>query len=228
MAIFRQFTESRPFFQCCPGCPGCPAGKARPRHLPEGFAPKNDMTTKTKTPSLKKSIVLVGLMGSGKSSVGARLADGLALPFIDADKEIEKAAGCSVLDIFELYGEPAFRDGERKVIGRLLDGPVTVLATGGGAFMDPDTRDIIEKKAISVWIRADLETLVKRTARKGGRPLLKGQNPRKVLEGLMVERHPVYTLANITVDTDNEPPETTAQKITDALNSLDVQNGTNP
>ena len=175
----------------------------------------------------KKSIVLVGLMGAGKSSVGMRLADILGLSFLDADKEIEQAAGCSVQDIFDLYGEGAFRDGERKVIARLLDGPPVVLATGGGAFMDPATRDLIAAKGISVWIRADLDTLVKRTSRKGGRPLLKDRDPREVLEKLINERHPVYTLANITVDTSNEPQETTAEKIAVLLNNYDLDNDKN-
>ena len=182
------------------------------------------MKSASTNPPLQKSIVLVGLMGAGKSSVGVRLADLLDLPFVDADKEIEQAAGCSVQDIFDLYGEAAFRDGERKVIARLLDGPPVVLATGGGAFIDATTRDVIAQKGISVWIRADLDTLVKRTSRKGGRPLLKDRNAREVLENLITERHPVYTGADITVDTDSEPPETTAGKIITALNSHDHAN----
>ena len=164
-----------------------------------------------------KSIVLVGLMGAGKTSVGQRLAGLMGRPFVDADHEIEVAAGCSVQDIFDLYGEEAFRDCERKVIARILDEGPVVLATGGGAFMDPASRDAIANKGISVWIRADLETLVRRTGRKAGRPLLKGRNPAEVLEKLMSERDPVYTLADITVDTSHESPDITAQKIADRL-----------
>ena len=182
------------------------------------------MTTEAKTSTPDKSIVLVGLMGSGKSSVGVRLAEIIGFPFVDADKEIQKAAGCSVQDIFDLYGEKAFRDGERKIIRRLLEGPPVVLATGGGAFMDPDTRALIAEKGISIWIRADLKTLVKRTSRKEGRPLLKGKDAHTVLENLIAERHPVYALANITVDTDNEPQETTAHKIADCLAAYSENN----
>ncbi len=176
----------------------------------------NAMTAKPSR-SNRKLIVLVGLMGSGKSSVGRRLAKRLGLPFTDADTEIVKAAGCSIEDIFKLYGETAFRDGERRVIARLLgDGP-QVLATGGGAFMDPETRASIGDHGVSVWLRADLEVLVKRIGRRSGRPLLKDGDPRDILKDMMETRDPVYAQADIAVDTGDEPPDVTVDQIVVAL-----------
>lgn len=160
-----------------------------------------------------KSVVLVGLMGAGKSSVGRRLAKILDLPFVDADEEIERAAGCSIEDIFRLYGEPAFRDGEERVIARLLESGPQVLATGGGAFMNPRTRKRIRERAISIWLRADLDLLVRRTARRGGRPLLAHGDPRATLERLMAERYPVYAEADMTVDTTDENIERMVDRI---------------
>ncbi|MGZ9021026.1 MAG: shikimate kinase [Rhodoplanes sp.] len=164
-----------------------------------------------------KSIVLVGLMGAGKSSVGKRLARRLTLPFADADDEIAVVAGCSILDIFNIYGEKAFRDCERQVIIRMLQEQPHVLATGGGAFMNPVTRAAIKDRAVSVWLRADLDTLVERTSRRNDRPLLRGENPRARLEVLMSERYPVYAEANVIVDTSNEPIGATVQKVLQAL-----------
>ncbi len=164
-----------------------------------------------------KPIVLVGLMGAGKTCVGSRLATRYGLPFTDADEEIAKAAGCSVEDIFELYGEAAFRDGERRVIERLLGEGPRVLATGGGAFMDPEIRGRIKENAISVWLRAGLEILVERTALRGGRPLLKNGNPREILAGLIDKRYPVYAEADIVVDSDDVPPEVTIAKVSQAI-----------
>lgn len=164
-----------------------------------------------------KSIVLVGLMGAGKSSVGKRLARRLTLPFADADDEIAVVAGCSILDIFNIYGEKAFRDCERQVIIRMLQEQPHVLATGGGAFMNPVTRAAIKDRAVSVWLRADLDTLVERTSRRNDRPLLRGENPRARLEVLMSERYPVYAEANVVVDTSNEPIGATVQKVLQAL-----------
>ena len=148
----------------------------------------SDRTTRR----LEKSVVLVGMMGAGKSWVGRRLAARLGVPFIDADAEIEAAAGCSIEDIFELHGESEFREGERRVIARLLDGPPSVLATGGGAFMNSETRDKIRQCATSVWLRTDIETLLKRVARRNDRPLLKDGNPREILERLLAEHTPAY------------------------------------
>ncbi|MTJ81209.1 MAG: shikimate kinase [Telmatospirillum sp.] len=169
------------------------------------------------TETIPRSIVLVGLMGAGKSCVGRRLAQRLGLPFIDADTEIEAAAGCSISEIFARYGEGAFRDGERKVVGRLLAGPRCVLATGGGAFMDPETRALIAEKGISVWIRADLDLLVKRTAGRDHRPLLRQGDPREILGRLIADRYPVYAAADLAVDTADRPPEFTVDRVLDAL-----------
>jgi len=163
------------------------------------------------------SIILVGLMGAGKSSIGRKLAERLELPFIDADNEIEKAAGCSIPDIFELYGEEAFRDGERRVIARLLGQGPQVLATGGGAFMDPDTRQRIAEHGVSIWLRSSLDVLYRRIERRGGRPLLETDDPRGTLEKLMKERYPVYAEADIVIETDEEPLEETVQRAYEAL-----------
>jgi len=173
----------------------------------------------TPVPPEERAIVLVGLMGAGKSTVGRRLANALHLQFHDADHEIETAAGCSITDFFEKYGEPAFREGERRVIARLLDGPRHVLATGGGAFMDPTTREIIKRKGISVWLRADLDLLMARVAKRQTRPLLKTADPRATMQKLMDERYPVYAGANITVDSNGGPHEAIVQQIVHQLAS---------
>ncbi|MBI1985277.1 MAG: shikimate kinase [Rhodospirillales bacterium] len=167
-----------------------------------------------------KSVVLVGLMGAGKTSVGRKLAEKLELPFTDADEEIVKAAGCSIEDIFEHYGEDAFRDVEERVISRLLDQGPQVLATGGGAFMNPRTRTQIAAQSVSVWLRADLDVLLRRTRRRGGRPLLKNRDPKATLKRLMDERYPVYAEADIIVDSKDEGPDATVRLITDALGAL--------
>ena len=161
----------------------------------------------------ERSVVLVGLMGVGKTCIGRRLSARIGLPFVDADQEVEAAAGCSIEDIFEQHGEAAFRDGEHRVIQRLLSGPPKVLSTGGGAFMDPRTRAAIREHGVSVWLRAELDLLLKRTARRNNRPLLKRGDPRQILHGLMVERYPVYAEADITVDSIDGPPEVTVGKV---------------
>ena len=166
---------------------------------------------------LARSIVLVGLMGAGKSSIGRRLGQGLSCPFVDADREIEAAAGCSIEEIFERHGEAAFRDGERRVIARLLRGPRQVLATGGGAFMDPRTRAAIRERGISVWLRADLDLLVRRTGRRNNRPLLKGKDRRVILHDLIDERYPVYAEADVAVDIDDSPPDVTTGRVRAAI-----------
>lgn len=158
-------------------------------------------------------VVLIGLMGAGKSSVGRRLAERLELPFIDTDEEIESAAGCTISDIFELYGEAAFRDVEARVIARLLGEPASVMATGGGAFMNPETRARIRDAGLSVWLRADIDVLDRRTRRRGGRPLLAGGDGRAKLEALARERDPVYAEADITVSSCDDPIGETVDRV---------------
>ncbi len=175
----------------------------------------------TNNPCEDQIIVLVGLMGAGKSCVGRRVAQRLGIPFVDADAEVEEAAGCSIADIFERYGEAEFRDGERRVIARLLEGPPSVLATGGGAFIDDQTRDLIKKNAVSVWLRADLDTLVDRTAGRSHRPLLNAGNPRDVLASLMDARYPVYAEADVTVDTGADSANVTCGRVISALADLE-------
>ena len=164
-----------------------------------------------------KTIVLIGLMGAGKSAIGRRLAARLGLPFVDADSEVELAAGCPIEDVFSLHGEAAFRDGERRVIARLLDGPLHVLATGGGAYMNPDTRARIRETAVSIWLRADLDVLLNRVSRRDNRPLLKHGDKREILKQLMEERYPVYAEADIIVESRDAPHEAVVSSILDEL-----------
>jgi shikimate kinase len=165
----------------------------------------------------RRTIVLVGLMGAGKSKVGRRLALRLGLPFSDSDPEIEAAAGETIEEIFANRGEQVFRDGERRVIARLLAQPVHVLATGGGAFMDPMTRSLIGRRGLSLWLRADLDTLVARVLRRNDRPLLKRGNPREILAELIERRHPIYAEADLTVDSGAGSPEVTVNRLIAAL-----------
>jgi len=173
------------------------------------------------SPSLvTRTVALVGLMGAGKTSIGRRLAQRLNLPFIDADAEIEAAAGGTIEDIFERHGEAVFRDGERRVIARLLEQPTHVLATGGGAFMDPSTRALLKAKSITVWLKADLDLMLARVVRRNNRPLLKAGDPRAVLERLIAERYPVYAEADLAVDSVDGPPEATLDGVMTALAGL--------
>lgn len=172
------------------------------------------MASKRKSGS---SIVLVGLMGAGKSSVGRRVATRLGLPFYDADTEIEAAAGCSISDLFARYGEAAFRAGERRVMRRLLDGPRAVIATGGGAFVDSETRAVIAARGVSIWLRADLEVLTKRVSGRDHRPLLKEGDPRAVLSALMEKRHPIYAEADLVVESLDQPTDLTVHAVLQAL-----------
>ena len=166
---------------------------------------------------LDRPIVLVGLMGAGKSSIGRLLAARLGLEFVDADSEIESAAGATIEEIFETHGEEFFRSGERRVIARLLTGPVRVIATGGGAFIDDDTRQKIKASGLSVWLKADTETLLKRVSRRGGRPLLKGVDPRQVMTALTTGRDPLYAEADITVETSENPPAEVTERVIAAV-----------
>jgi len=169
-------------------------------------------------PALReRTITLVGLMGVGKSTIGRKLAAALDLPFADADHEIEKAAGRTISEIFAEHGEAEFRAGERRVIARLLQGPPHVLATGGGAFMNPETRALIKEKAISVWLKADLDVLVRRCSRKDTRPLLVGKDVRQVLQELMRQRYPVYEEADIVLETDDRPANAAVDGLIKAL-----------
>ena len=158
-------------------------------------------------------------MGAGKTCIGKRLARRLGVPFVDADGEIEKAAGTTITEIFGRHGEASFRDGERRVIARLLDGPAHVLATGGGAFMNEATRARIQACGLSIWLRADLALLLRRTARRSHRPLLNQGDRRATLEKLIAERHPVYGLADIVIDSVDGPPNITVNGIIDAIRS---------
>ena len=178
------------------------------------------MNTASADPAFDRSIVLVGLMGSGKSAIGRRLAARIGMDFVDADSEIEDAAGLSVNDIFEVHGEQAFRDGERRVIARLLSAPPHVLATGGGAFIDPETRKRIKECAFSIWLRADFDVLLRRVSRRDNRPLLKVENKEAVLRHLIEERYPIYEEADIIVQSQDGPHEETVRNVIAALERL--------
>lgn len=166
---------------------------------------------------LDRPVALIGMMGAGKTAVGKRLARALGWPFEDADVAIEAAAGMTIADIFAEIGEPAFREKERQVIARLLDGEKQVLALGGGAFMDPDTRRLVRARAVSVWLRADLDALIRRTGRRNDRPLLARGDPRTVLATLLQQRGPVYAEADIVVDSGKGPLNAVVARVLDAL-----------
>jgi shikimate kinase len=167
-----------------------------------------------------RSIVLVGMMGAGKSTIGRRLAARLCLPFLDADTEIEAAAGMSIPEIFETHGEPYFRDGEARVIARLLEGGPGVLATGGGAFMRADTRERIRSKAVSVWLKADADIIMRRVKRRADRPLLQTADPAATVSRLIEEREPVYQHAHVTIWSRDVPHEDIVDECIDALHAL--------
>lgn len=171
----------------------------------------------------KLFVVLVGLMGSGKTSIGRRISDATGLPFVDTDEEVVKAAGCPIPEIFARFGEEEFRSGERRVIQRILEGAPSVVATGGGSFMDAGTRSAIAKQGVTIWLRAGLDTLVERTQRKNTRPLLQGGNPREILARLMEERYPIYGKADIIVDVGAEHADQTAKRTMDMLGAFRKQ-----
>ena len=176
----------------------------------------------------RRSIVLVGMMGVGKSSVGRRLAALLGIPFVDADSEIEKAAGMSVADIFSRHGEADFRSGEARVIARLLEGGPQVLATGGGAFMNPNTRHSIREKGVSVWLKADLDVLLRRISkRRSERPLLQTPDPAETLRALLAEREPIYAEADLTVQSRDATHDAVVADIMTAL-TLHLKGGGSP
>lgn len=164
-----------------------------------------------------RSIVLVGLMGCGKSSVGRRLASRLGLPFVDADEEIERVAAKSIVEIFADHGEAYFRDGERRVIARLLSTGQQVLATGGGAFINPDTRANIRERGVSIWLRAELPVLMRRVSKRDTRPLLKSGDPEATMRDLMAKRYPVYAEADITIESRDVPHDVIVNEVIAAL-----------
>jgi shikimate kinase len=164
-----------------------------------------------------RSVVLVGMMGAGKSTIGRRLSARLRLPFLDADTEIEAAAGMSIPDIFEAHGEPHFRDGEARVIARLLDSGPAVLATGGGAFMREETRNRIRSKAVSIWLKADIDIIMRRVKRRADRPLLQTADPAATVGRLIEEREPVYQHADITIWSRDVPHDKIVDECIDAL-----------
>ena len=166
-----------------------------------------------------RSVVMVGLMGAGKTTVGRRLAARLGLPFVDADQEIEAAADMTISEIFEQHGEDYFRDGERRVIERLMAGEQKVLATGGGAYIDQQTRNLVDANGVSVWLRGDLQLLLKRVARRQSRPLLKS-NPKDVMQRLIKERYPIYQKAVITIESRDVPHEVIVDEIISELATL--------
>jgi shikimate kinase/shikimate kinase/3-dehydroquinate synthase len=172
---------------------------------------------------LDRTVVLVGLMGAGKTAIGRRLAQALALAFRDVDEEIENAAGMTVSEIFARHGEPFFRDTERRFIARLLSEPPHVLATGGGAFINEKTRALIAEKAISVWLKADLDLLLKRVGKRVTRPLLATGDPRETMQRLMHERYPIYATADITVEATDGPHEKMVEAVLRELEAWQAQ-----
>ncbi len=167
-----------------------------------------------------RPLVLVGLMGAGKSTIGRRLAKQIGWRFVDSDEEIEAAAGCSIADIFSIHGEPIFRDLEKRVITRLLSEEPMVLATGGGAWMQEGVRGIIKEKATSVWLRAELDVLTDRVSKRNHRPLLETGDKREILDNLMSERYPVYALADVIVDSSVGPHDQVVERVIDALDKM--------
>ena len=176
-----------------------------------------DKSGKNEAAYANRTIALVGLMGAGKSTVGRRLADSLGRDFYDSDTEIEKAAGLSISDIFALHGEADFRRGERAVLERLLNDAPHVLATGGGAYLDPDTRALLRERAVTVWLNADLETLWKRVSKRNHRPLLRQPDAKGILSRLFTEREPIYSQADLIVPSVDGPHSQTVTAILDAL-----------
>lgn len=169
------------------------------------------------TLKVDRPIVLVGMMGAGKTSIGRQLAEVLRLPFRDADEEIERAAGLTVAEIFQLHGEADFRRGERSVIKRILEGPPLVLATGGGAYMDPETRAVVKERGVSVWLKADLDVLMRRVLRRPTRPLLKGDDPRGTMQALLAVREPVYAEADVMVQSNHGPHGAAVESVIKAI-----------
>jgi shikimate kinase len=183
-------------------------------------APQNlNLDAETSAALGKRCVVLIGMMGAGKSTIGRRMALRLRLPFLDADTEIEAAAGMSIPDIFETHGEPHFRDGEARVIARLLDSGPSVIATGGGAFMREETRGRIRDKAVSMWLKADADVIMKRVRRRSDRPLLQNADPEGTVSRLLGEREPVYGTADITIMSRDVPHDRIVDECIEALHA---------
>ena len=190
------------------------------------MVPETAERQRAPAPRLVRPVVLIGLMGAGKSSVGAKLAELLGSGFCDSDAEIEKAANLTVPEIFERYGEGHFRDGERRVIARLLSGEPLILATGGGSFIDAETRTLIAERAVSVWLKADLELLLQRTSGRSHRPLLNRGNPHEILAGLIATRYPIYAEADVHVESrPGQAHERMAQRIIAGLKKHGTRTG---
>ena len=190
--------------------------------MPETASPATDSLTLDAeiTAALgKRCVVLIGMMGAGKSTIGRRMAARLRLPFLDADTEIETAAGMSIPDIFEAHGEPHFRDGEARVIARLLDGGPAVIATGGGAFMREETRNRVRDKAVSIWLKADADVIMKRVRRRSDRPLLQNADPEGTVSRLLGEREPVYGTADLTILSRDVPHDRIVDECIEALHA---------
>lgn len=178
---------------------------------------------------LDRTITLVGMMGAGKSAIGRQLAQRLGLRFVDADTEIESAAGCSIPEIFQQYGEEYFRAGERRVISRIVDDGPYILATGGGAFIDPETRRLLQERTTTVWLNAQFDVLWERVSKRSHRPLLQTSDPQATLKQLLVDRNPVYAEAQLTVISDRAPKEKTVDRVIKALTSVnDTASPDNP
>ena len=196
--------------------------------MPEMTSPANASATQEAeiTAALgRRSVVLVGMMGAGKSTIGRRLSSRLGMPFLDADAEIEAAAGMSIPDIFESRGELDFRDGEARVIARLLDSGPAVLATGGGAFMRKETRDRIRDKAVSIWLKVDADIIMRRVKRRSDRPLLQTADPEATVGRLISEREPVYRQADLTIASRDVPHEKIVEECIEALHGLLCRGG---
>ncbi len=178
-----------------------------------------DQTERLRARLGARCIVLVGMMGAGKTSIGRRLANALRLPFLDADAEIERAANLTIAEIFEHYGEAHFREGEQRVIARLLAGGPAVLATGGGAFMNAETRQLCRADAITIWLKAEIPVMLDRVRKKGNRPLLKGPDPERKMRELLEERAPVYALADIVIGSREGPHQAVVSEILAALDA---------
>lgn len=168
-------------------------------------------------PPIDRSIVLVGLMGAGKSTIGKRLAKRLGLDFVDSDEEIERVCDYKISEIFERFGEASFRDGERRVIARLIEGPPKVIATGGGAFINDETRKLILDRCVAIWLQADVETLAERVARRDHRPLLKDKEPLPILQELSIRRNPIYAEAHLHIRSEPAPHERAVEAIIRSL-----------